>query len=126
PGPAATRMNRRILVIITCALVLSLCASFLVYKAVGAKGTATKAVPTTPVVVAVRDLEAGALIRDSDIKIVAWTGAAPKGALAKTDGLVNRGIASPIYDGEPILETRLTQQGAGGGLAGTIPAGMRA
>ena len=39
---------------------------------------------------------------------------------------MNRGVASPIYEGEPITENRLAQQGSGGGLAGTIPPGMRA
>jgi pilus assembly protein CpaB len=119
-------MNRRILIIISCALVLSICASYLVYRAIGDKGNAAKVVKSTPVIVAARDLEAGALIRDIDLKTIAWVGPVPKGALAKTDGIVNRGVTSPIYDGEPITETRLTHQGSGGGLAGIIPEGMRA
>src|SRR5665213_4274444 len=119
-------MNRRILIIVSCALVLSVCASYLVYKAVGDKGNAARVVKSTPVVVAARDLDAGALIRDIDMKTIAWVGPVPKGAIAKTDGIVSRGVSSPIYDGEPITETRLTHQGSGGGLAGTIPAGMRA
>lgn len=119
-------MNRRILIIISCALVLSVCASYLVYRAVGDKGRTAKVVQSTPVVVATRDLDAGALIRDVDLKVIPWAGPVPKGAIAKTDGLVSRGVASPIYDGEPITESRLTHQGAGGGLAGIIPPGMRA
>jgi pilus assembly protein CpaB len=119
-------MNRRILIIISCALVLSVCASYLVYRAIGDKGNAAKVVKSSPVVVAARDLDAGALIRDIDVKTIAWVGPVPKGAIAKTDGIVNRGVTSPIYDGEPITETRLTQVGSGGGLAGTIPQGMRA
>jgi len=119
-------MNRRILIIISCALVLSICASYLVYRAVGDKGNAAKVVKSTPVVVAARDLDAGAVIRDMDVKTIAWVGPVPKGAIAKTDGIVNRGVTSPIYDGEPITETRLTPQGSGGGLAGIIPQGMRA
>jgi pilus assembly protein CpaB len=106
--------------------VLSICASYLVYRAVGDKGNAAKVVKSTPVVVAARDLDAGALIRDIDVKTIAWVGPVPKGAIAKTDGIVNRGVTSPIYDGEPITETRLTRQGSGGGLAGIIPQGMRA
>ena len=119
-------MNRRILIIISCALVLSVCASYLVYRAIGDKGNAAKVIKSTPVVVAARDLDAGALIRDTDLKIIAWVGPVPKGATAKTDGIVNRGVTSAIYDGEPITETRLAHQGSGGGLAGTIPQGMRA
>ena len=39
---------------------------------------------------------------------------------------MGRGVVAAIYDGEPILESRLAQKGAGAGLAATIPAGMRA
>jgi pilus assembly protein CpaB len=119
-------MNRRIAVIVVCALVLSVCVSFLVYRAVGTKSSAPRAVKTTPVIVAARDLEVGSLIRDSDLKTIAWEGSIPKGALAKPDTIRNRGVAAPIYEGEPITETRLAHIGSGGGLAVTIPNGMRA
>jgi pilus assembly protein CpaB len=119
-------MNRRILIIISCALVLSVCASYLVYRAIGDKGTTAKNLKSIPVVVAARDLDAGSLIHDTDVKTTAWVGPVPKGAAAKTDNILNRGVTSPIYEGEPITETRLAHQGSGGGLAGTIPTGMRA
>jgi pilus assembly protein CpaB len=119
-------MNRRIAVIVVCALVLSVCVSFLVYRAVGTKSTAPRAVKTIPVIVAARDLEVGSLIRDVDLKTIAWVGSAPKGAIGKPDAIRNRGVASPIYEGEPITEIRLAHQGSGGGLAVTIPNGMRA
>jgi pilus assembly protein CpaB len=38
---------------------------------------------------------------------------------------VGRGVISNLYKGEPILENRLAAPGAGGGLAATIPQGMR-
>jgi len=119
-------MNRRILIIISCALVLSVCASYLVYRAIGSRGNTAAPPKSTLVVVAARDLAAGSLIRDMDVKAIAWAGPIPKGTVAKTAGLLNRGVTSPIYEGEPITETRLTPEGSGGGLAGTIPTGMRA
>jgi pilus assembly protein CpaB len=119
-------MNRRIAIIVVCALVLSVCVSFLVYRAVGTKTAAPRAVKTTPVIVAARDLEVGSLVRDVDLKTIAWVGAVPKGALGKPDAIRNRGVAAPIYEGEPITEIRLAHQGSGGGLAVTIPNGMRA
>jgi len=61
-------MNRRVLIIISCALVLSACASYLVYRAVGSRVTAGKASPSVELIVAARDLAAGTLIRDSDLK----------------------------------------------------------
>ncbi len=39
---------------------------------------------------------------------------------------MGRGVISDLYEGEPILESRLAAPGAGGGLAATIPPGMRA
>jgi pilus assembly protein CpaB len=39
---------------------------------------------------------------------------------------VGRGVISEIFQGEPILESRLAGIGSGGGLAPTIPQGMRA
>jgi Flp pilus assembly protein CpaB len=35
-------------------------------------------------------------------------------------------VVSPIYEGEPVTENRLSPKGSGGGLAATIPPGMRA
>jgi pilus assembly protein CpaB len=119
-------MNRRILTIVSCALVLSVCASYLVYRAVGVRSTTVRQVPTVPVVVAVRDLIPGAVIAAADLKTAAWSGPVPKGAVGKTDGILQRGVAAPIFEGEPVTEPRLAPLGSGGGLAGTIPPGMRA
>jgi pilus assembly protein CpaB len=119
-------MNRRILLIVSCALVLSVCASYLVYRAVGAKVSAAKAAPTAELVVAARDLAVGTVIHDVDAKMAAWLGPVPVGAILTRDGFLNRGVVSSIYDGEPLTENRLAPKGSGGGLAATIPPGMRA
>jgi pilus assembly protein CpaB len=44
----------------------------------------------------------------------------------KAETIIGRGVISPIFEGEPITENRLAAAGAGGGLAATIPPGMRA
>jgi pilus assembly protein CpaB len=118
-------MNRRILIVVLCALVLSACASYLVYRAVGARAPAGKA-PQTMEVVAARDLVIGTLIHDTDLKMAAWSGPLPPGAILKRDALLDRGVVSPIYEGELVTEHRLAPVGSGGGLAATIPPGMRA
>jgi pilus assembly protein CpaB len=119
-------MNRRILTIVSCALVLSVCASYLVYRAVASRPANTAQTRTVPVVVAARDLNAGSLIGDIDLRVASWAGPVPKGAIDKTNTALNRGVTAPIFEGEPVTEARLTPRGAGGGLAGTIPPGMRA
>jgi len=119
-------MNRRIFVIVSCALVVSVCASYLVYQAVGARVKAAKPTQTAEVVVATRDLAVGTLVHDADFKMAGWTGPLPKGALLKRDVLLNRGVIAQIYEGEAVTENRLSPKGSGGGLAATIPPGMRA
>jgi pilus assembly protein CpaB len=122
----ASLMSRRILLIATCALILSICLSYLVYRAVSGRTPDGKAAATVQVVVAARDLAVGTLIREADLTTVAWPGALPKGTAAKRDDLLNRGVLSKIYGGEPVIESRLSPKGSGGGLAGIIPPGMRA
>lgn len=119
-------MNRRVLIIVSCALVLSACASFLVYRAVAGKVVTGKPQQTAQLVVATRDLVVGTLIHSGDTKMAAWAGPMPKGSILKRDGFLNRGVISSIYEGEPVTESRLAPAGSGGGLAATIPLGMRA
>ena len=119
-------MNRRLLVILTCAFILALGASYVVYRVVGTQVGARARPQMTQVVLAARDLEIGTLIRDTDLKIGEIAGALPKGASAKADALVGRGVTSTIYAGEPVIDSRLAPAGSGGGLAATIPPGMRA
>jgi pilus assembly protein CpaB len=119
-------MNRRLLVILTCAFILAAGASYVVYRVVGTQLNARARPQTTRVVMAAHDLEIGTLIRDTDLKMGELVGALPKGAITKPDALVGRGVTSTLYAGEPIIESRLAPAGSGGGLAATIPPGMRA
>jgi len=118
-------MNPRIAAVLTCALLLSAGASYLVYRLAAARNVVAP-VQKSQVVVAARDLEIGTIVRDSDLKMADWVGFVPKGASLKRAGIVNRGVVSAIYDGEPVTESRLAVAGSGGGLAATIPTGMRA
>jgi pilus assembly protein CpaB len=88
--------------------------------------TAGKAPQSVGLVVAARDLAAGTLIQDADLQLATWFGSPPAGAILKRDALRNRAVVSSIYEGELVTETRLAPKGSGGGLAATIPPGMRA
>jgi pilus assembly protein CpaB len=98
----------------------------LVYRAVKARVAPAAARQTAQLVVAARDLAAGTLIRDADLRTAAWFGPEPKGGILKRDSVLNRGVAAPIFEGEPVTENRLSPRGSGGGLAAMIPPGMRA
>jgi pilus assembly protein CpaB len=119
-------MNRRLLTILLCAFLLAAGASYLVYRIAGNQMRAGARPATNKLLVAARNLEIGTLIKDSDLRTGVWVGGLPKGALAKTDAVVGRGVVSVIYEGEPVMESRLAPAGSGGGLAATIKPGMRA
>ena len=119
-------MNKRLLSVLAFALVISAAASWVLYRLIVTKLAASAKPAIAQVVVASHNLEIGTLLKDSDVKIVDWNGPEPKGARGASSDAIGRGVVAKIYEGEPILETRLAAKGAGGGLAATIPPGMRA
>jgi pilus assembly protein CpaB len=83
--------------------------------------------PTRTAVVASRDLPAGSIIRRDDVKTVAWPGSAvPQGFATEAGDVVGRGLISEVRQNEPLLDWKLAQREAGGGLSIVIPEGMRA
>jgi pilus assembly protein CpaB len=119
-------VNKRLLSVLAFALVISAAASWVLYRLIVTKLAASAKPAVAQVVVASRNLEIGTLLKDSDVKTVDWNSPEPKGALGANSDAIGRGVVATIYEGEPILETRLAAKGAGGGLAATIPPGMRA
>jgi pilus assembly protein CpaB len=119
-------MNRRLSTILSIAFAVAAVSSYLVYRVVGRQIHAPQQPTTTRIVVAAHDLELGSLIKDADLSTAEWVGPLPKAALIKKEAAIGRGVVSQLYEGEPIIETRLAAAGAGGGMAATIPPGMRA
>ncbi len=119
-------MNKRLISVLVFALVVSAGASYILYRVISTQLAASKNAPTNRVLVATHSLENGALIKDTDVKIVDWAGPIPTGVLLKSDDALGRGVVQPIYENEPILDSRLAAKGAGAGLAAMIPPGMRA
>ncbi len=79
------------------------------------------------VAVAAKDLPLGTVLRAEDIRMIEWPGkAVPAGYMASPALAVGRGLITPVRMNEPILESKLAQKGAGGGLPVIIPEGMRA
>lgn len=119
-------MNRRLLTILLVAFVIASGCTFLVYRILGHLIVASKPVSTTRVVAAATDIKLGTVLTASDLSTTEIAGTVPKGAILKPEEAINRGVISDMYQGEPILESRLAPAGSGGGLAATIPDGMRA
>jgi pilus assembly protein CpaB len=119
-------MNRRLLTILLLAFVIASACGFLVWRLVGKQLNATKAVPATRVVAAAADIKLGTVLTAANLSSIEISGALPKGVLLKPENAIGRGVISDLYAGEPIIESRLAAVGSGGGLAATIPQGMRA
>src|SRR5438046_600166 len=118
-------MNRTLTTIIAIALSIAAGASYLVYRLTRTSFIANAAPSSSRIVVATRNLETGTLVRDSDLRLATWAGATPKGSAKTPKDFIGRGVISPIYEGEAVTDSRLAATGAGGGLAATIPDGMR-
>jgi pilus assembly protein CpaB len=119
-------MNRRLLTILLIAFVIAGVCAWLVYRLVGVRVAAAKPTATTRVEAAAKDIPLGAVLTAADLTTITMSGSAPKGAILKPEDAIGRGVISEIYQGEPILDSRLSGVGSGGGLAPAIPDGMRA
>src|SRR5580698_3353870 len=118
-------MNKRLLTILLLAFVIAGACAFLVFRVVGSRlGAAQPA--TTRVVAAAADIKLGTILTASNLTSMDIAGAVPKGAILKPENAIGRGVLADIYQGEPILDGLLAPVGSGGGLAATIPQGMRA
>jgi pilus assembly protein CpaB len=82
---------------------------------------------TVQVVVAANDLPVGVTLSSKDLTLLDWFGdTVPAGAFTKPETIVGRPLLYPLSAKQPVLERDLGVQGAGIGLAGKIPEGMRA
>ena len=120
-------MNKRFAGVLMFAFVVAAAGGLITYKSLmGRPQPAKAAAPTVQIALAVKDLEVGSVLKDGDIQLGDWAGAVPAGATNKIEDLKGRGVTTPIYAKEPVIESRLAPRGAGGGLATLIPHGMRA
>jgi pilus assembly protein CpaB len=118
-------MNRRLLNILLIAFVIAAGCSYIVFRLVGNRLSGTRQT-STHVVAAATDIKLGTVLRDADLTTVEIAGTLPKGVILKKENAIGRGVISNLYLGEPVSENRLAAPGSGGGLAATIPQGMRA
>lgn|SRR6185437_838480 len=119
-------MNRRLTTILFLAFVVAAVSSYLVYRIAGKQMHPVAQPATARLIVPARDLQIGEIIKDADLSTAQWVGTLPKGALVAKEAIIGRGVVSQLYQGEPIMDSRLAPAGSGGGLAATIKQGMRA
>jgi pilus assembly protein CpaB len=113
--------------LVTAFLVAALLASgitFLFYRHLNSNRQQRKAIQ---IVVAAATLPSGAILSAKDVSLLDWySDALPSGAFTKADDVVGHPLLYPLAVNEPILQRDLGLEGAGIGLAGKIPEGMRA
>lgn len=119
-------MNRRLLTTLAIAFLIAAICGFLVYRMVGTHVAATRTEQTTRVVAAAADIKLGTIITPANLTTMQITGPLPQGAITDPKQAIGRGALTAIYQGEPLINARLASPGSGGGLAPTIPTGMRA
>ena len=116
----------RVFIVLALALGAGGVFAFATYRYVG-QPAPTRAMKTKAVVVAAADLELGRALTPDDVQIVQYPeGSVPDGSFTAADGLMGRGVISPIVRNEPILSGKLAATEAGAGLPPIIPEGMRA
>jgi pilus assembly protein CpaB len=79
------------------------------------------------IVVAAGPLPLGTLLTAKELKTIPWPTSAPMANMfARPEDCTNRALITSVAENEPILGSKLAPVAAGGGLAATIPEGMRA
>jgi pilus assembly protein CpaB len=118
-------MKRRLISVILFALVAAAASSTVLYKIISANSQPAVRAAATRVIVAARDLNAGAVVGEEDVRTADWPASSASQWLARKEDVVGRGLIGAINKDEPFGESRLAGKGAGAGLASRIPSGMR-
>jgi pilus assembly protein CpaB len=119
-------MNRKIVTILVTALLVASVSAFLVLHLVRITLAAAHRPSGAGVVAAKANVKLGTILSSADLTTIEISGTLPQGAIQDPKNAIGRGVISDLYQGEPILESRLAAVGSGGGLAPAIPVGMRA
>jgi len=118
--------QRRYTIVFYAAVFVAAMATYGVYRVLEAAKMSSR-VATRPVVVAARDIPAGAALEKGSLEVKQWpTVAVPKEAMGSLDVAGGRVARVPIFAGEAIVPGRLARAGTAPGLEARIAPGMRA
>lgn len=119
-------MARRFILALLVALVISGAAVFIIYRKM-ARTAAPVAQTPIEYVAAGHPVNPGDILKREDLTMISWPRANPlAGSFVKADDLVGRVALYPLQAGQPVLDSELAAAGAGMGLSGRVPEGMRA
>lgn len=119
-------MNRKVITILVTAFLVAAAATFLLAAVFRNTVAAARRPSGARMVAAKTNIKLGTILSNADLTTIEIAGTLPQGSIQDPKNAVGRGVISDLYQGEPILESRLAAMGSGGGLAPAIPVGMRA
>jgi pilus assembly protein CpaB len=120
-------MDKRLLTVVMVAVLVALVITAVFYQITVGRKSTTADVATKELVVATKELPMGAKITPEDVRLIDFPQANyPKNGFDNIDNVLDRSVVQPILADEPIVTGRVTEPGAGVGLAPKIPEGMRA
>jgi len=118
--------QRRYTIVFYAAVFIAAMATYGVYRVLQAAKMSAR-VATKPVVVAAKDIPAGAALDKQSLEVRQWPAVAvPKDAMGSLDVAVGRVARVPVFIGEAIVPGRLARAGTSPGLEARIAPGMRA
>jgi pilus assembly protein CpaB len=118
-------MKRRLISVVLFAVLAAAVSSFILFKVISGNSPSASKSSTTTILVAARDLDAGALVGDADVRPADWPASDSAHWMSKRTDVVGRALLSPLAKDEPFSESRLATKGAAAGMAARIPRGMR-
>jgi pilus assembly protein CpaB len=117
--------RKRLLLIGVLAVGLGAISSVLVYRRL--ESALANATPGVNVVVAAQDVQVGAKIGESDVRVVKYpVENLPPRVFRDKAPVVGRGVVVPIGKGEFVVPDKLALENSGAGLSALIARGMRA
>jgi pilus assembly protein CpaB len=118
-------MARRFMIALFAALLISSSAVFIIYQ----KMSHAKPVVQEPFkyVAVAHPVDPGDILKREDLKLIDWPRSNPMpGAFTSVDSVVTRVVLYPLAQDQPVVDQQLATVGAGLGVTGRIPTGMRA
>lgn len=119
-------MRPKSLVLLALALGCGLVASIGISQVLDSNNRKTVAIETTPIYVALQNINLGDPIDESMVSLQEWPKSkVPVGAIAKWEDLEERRPRAIIFQGEPLLDSKLLAKGERHDPISGIPEGMR-
>jgi pilus assembly protein CpaB len=120
-------MDKRLLTVVLAAILVALVITAIFYQITVGRRPARAEVDQKALVVAKADLPMGAMITAEDVRLIDYpVNAFPQGGFEAIEDVVDRSVTGQILANEPVIAGRVTDKGAGFGLAPLIKQGYRA